>query len=57
MLRNPCDELFSGNGRGSARDGLVRYEAAHTTEYLARLFKAKGRQRLWPGNRSISLGG
>ncbi|MGH8773552.1 MAG: TIGR04282 family arsenosugar biosynthesis glycosyltransferase, partial [Burkholderiales bacterium] len=55
-LRNLCDELFGGNGRCTPRDGLVRYEATHTTEYLARLFKAEGRQRLWPGNRSISLG-
>lgn len=51
-----CDELFASNGRGSARDGLVRYEAPHTTEYLARLFKAEGRQRLWTANRSISSG-
>ncbi len=55
-LRLLCDELFARNGRGSARNGLVRYEAPHTTEYLAGLLNTEGRQRLWPGNRSISLG-
>ncbi len=55
-LRRLCDELFARNGRRGARDGLVRYEAPHTTEYLASILKAEGRQRLWPGNRSISLG-
>ncbi len=55
-LRRLCDELFARNGRGSARNGLVRYEAPHTTEYLASVLKAEGRQRLWTANRSISLG-
>ncbi len=55
-LRLLCDELFARNGRRGARDGLVRYEAPHTTEYLAGLLNTEGRQRLWPGNRSISLG-
>ncbi|MDQ3174707.1 MAG: DUF2064 domain-containing protein [Acidobacteriota bacterium] len=51
-----CNELFARNGRGRSHDRLVRYEAPHTTEYLARLFKAKELQRFWPGNRSILLG-
>ncbi len=55
-LRLLCDELFVRNGRRGARNGLVRYEAPYTTEYLASILKAEGRQRLWPGNRSISLG-
>lgn len=55
-LRRLCDEIFARNGRGSARNGLVRYEAQHTTEYLAGLLNTEGRQRLWPGDRSISSG-
>jgi len=50
-----CDELFASNGRSNVHDGLVRYEARHTTGYLAGLLKAEGRQRLWPGSSSISF--
>ena len=50
-----CDELFAHDSTSGAQNGFGRHEASHTTEYLARLLKAEGRQRLWPGNRSISL--
>jgi len=50
-----CDELFAHDSTSGAQNGFGRHEAPHTTEYLARLLKAEGRQRLWPGNRSISL--
>ena len=50
-----CDELFAHDNTSGAQNDLGRHEAPHTTEYLARLLKAEGRQRLWPGNRSISL--
>lgn len=51
-----CEELFASNGGGSVHDGLVRYKAPHTTEYLAGLLNTKGRRRFWPDNISISLG-
>jgi len=44
-LRRLCDELFARSGRDSPRDGLVRYEAPHTTEYLARLFPGYSRPK------------
>jgi rSAM/selenodomain-associated transferase 1 len=44
-----CDEIFAHDSTSGAQNGFERYEAPHTTEYLTRLFKAEGCQRLWPG--------
>lgn len=55
-LARLCDELFAGNRSDGTRSGLIRYDARHTTEVLARLLEGEGRHRFWPTNRFISLG-
>lgn len=47
-LNRLCNELFSSNGKGRSKTEPIGYRAPYTRDYLSKLIRAEGRERIWP---------
>jgi rSAM/selenodomain-associated transferase 1 len=52
-LQRLCSEMFGGSNKPSQGDNMIAYQAPNTRDYLARLIKSEGHERIWPNGRTI----